>query len=155
MNNLLDHEPLRPDGGTGEVLDPPPLDAVDEDALRPEALAENAPQLETVIQLLNRPALARVYTYVCYWGSVTPPEIMNALGFSKSTIYEYIDTLTGFGLVDRDDSTRPQRLTADPLVVFEQYAQSSSRRPCSMLSPFKRSTTMSRTSSSATALANS
>jgi IclR helix-turn-helix domain. len=116
------HEHLRPDGGTGEVLDPPPLDAMDDAALTPEALAENAPGLETVVQLLNRPALARIYVYICYRGPVTPPAIMDALALSKSTTYEYVDTLTELGLVERDDSTRPQRLTAEPLIILEQYA---------------------------------
>ena len=122
MDPPPNHEHLRPDGGTGEVLDPPPFDAVDDTALTPEALAENAPRLETVVQLLNRPALARVYVYVCYRGPVTPPAIMEALALSKSTTYEYVDTLTDLGLVERDDSTRPQRLTAKPLVILEQYA---------------------------------
>ena len=120
MDPPPNHEHLRPDGGTGEVLDPPPFDAVDDTALTPEALAENAPRLETVVQLLNRPALARVYVYVCYRGPVTPPAIMEALALSKSTTYEYVDTLTDLGLVERDDSTRPQRLTAKPLVILEQ-----------------------------------
>jgi predicted transcriptional regulator len=122
MDLPLNHDHLRPDGGTGGVLDPPPFDAVDDAALTPEALAENAPRLETVVQLLNRPALARIYVYVCYRGPVTPPAIMDALALSKSTTYEYIETLTELGLVEQDDSTRPQRLTAEPLIILEQYA---------------------------------
>jgi hypothetical protein len=46
--------------------------------------------LETVVELLNRPALARVYVYICYWGPVAPSEIMEALDLSKSTTYEYV-----------------------------------------------------------------
>lgn len=122
MNLPPDHDHPRPDGGTGEVLDPPPLDAVDDAALSPEALAKNAPRLETVVQLLNHPALARLYVYVCYWGPVTPPAIMDALDLSKSTTYEYVGRLTDLDLVERDDSTRPQQLTAEPLVILEQYA---------------------------------
>ena len=41
---------------------------MDKETLEPETLAQNASQLETVVELLNRPALARVYIYVCYWG---------------------------------------------------------------------------------------
>ena len=115
-----DREPIRPDGGIG-TLDPPPIDVLTEDTLEPETLAENAPRLETVVELLNRPALARVYVYICYWGPVTPPEAMEALDLSKSTTYEYIDRLVDLGLVDRDDSTRPQQLTADPIIIVEQY----------------------------------
>ena len=115
-----DREPIRPDGGIN-TLDPPPIDILTEDTLEPETLAENAPRLETVVELLNRPALARVYVYICYWGPVTPPEAMEALDLSKSTTYEYVDRLVDLGLVDRNDSTRPQQLTADPIVIVEQY----------------------------------
>jgi hypothetical protein len=122
MDLPLNHDHLCPDGGTGGVLDPPPFDAVDDAALTPEALAENTPRLETVVQLLNRSALARIYVYVCYRGPTTPPTIRDALDLSKSTTYEYIETLTELGLVEQDDSTRPQRLTAEPLIILEQYA---------------------------------
>ena len=115
-----DREHIRPDGGI-DTLDPPPIDVLTEDTLEPETLAENAPRLETVVELLNRSALARVYVYICYWGPVTPPEAMEALDLSKSTTYEYIDRLVDLGLVDRDDSTRPQQLTADPIIIVEQY----------------------------------
>ena len=115
-----DREHIRPDGGI-DTLDPPPIDVLTEDTLEPEALAENAPRLETVVELLNRPALARVYVYICYWGPVAPPEAMETLDLSKSTTYEYVDRLVDLGLVDRDDSTRPQQLTADPIIIVEQY----------------------------------
>jgi hypothetical protein len=110
-----------PDGGSG-ALDAPPIDALSEDTLKPATLAKNASQLETVVELLTQPALARVYVYIYYWGAVTPPDITAALDLSKSTAYEYIDRLVDIGLVERDDSTRPQQLTADPIVVVEQYA---------------------------------
>lgn len=111
---------LRPDGGTEEALQPP-LDAVSDANLQPETLAERAPQLETIIHVLTHPALARVYVYICYWGPVTPPEIMDALDLSKSTTYEYVDRLVDYGLVERDASVRPQQLTADPILIVEQY----------------------------------
>jgi hypothetical protein len=116
-----DRDHVRSDGGIG-TLDPPPIDVVDKETLKPERLAQNAPRLETVVELLNRPALARVYVYICYWGPVTPPEVMDALGLSKSTTYEYVDRMVDLGLVDRDDSTRPQQLTADPIIIVEQHA---------------------------------
>ncbi len=115
-----DHDRIRPDGGI-DALDPPPMDVMDEETLEPGTLAQNAPRLEIVVQLLNRPALARVYVYVCYWGPVAPPEIIDTLELSKSTTYEYVETLVDLGLVDCDDSTRPQKLTADPIIIVEQY----------------------------------
>ena len=119
-NMTPDHDRVRPDGGT-DALDPPPMDVMDEDTLKPETLAQNAPRIETVVQLLNHPALARVYVYVCYWGPVAPPEIMEALDLSKPTTYEYVDRLVDLGLVDRDDSTRPQQVTANPIIIVEEY----------------------------------
>lgn len=115
----MDHNDIRPDGGI-DTLDPPPIDSIDDTTLDPATLARNAPRLETVVHLLNQPALARVYVYVCYWGPVSPPAIMAGLDLSKSTTYEYIDRLVDYGLLDRDDSTRPQQLTADPIIIVEQ-----------------------------------
>lgn len=115
-----DRDHSRPDGGI-DMLDPPPIDVLDEETLEPETLAKNAPRLETVVELLNRPALARVYVYICYWGPVAPPDVMDALDLSKSTTYEYVDRLVDLGLIERDDSTRPQQLTADPIIIVEQY----------------------------------
>ena len=115
-----DRTHVRPDGGI-DTLDPPPIDVLTEETLAPETLAENAPRLETVVELLNHSALARVYIYICYWGPVAPPEVMEALDLSKSTTYEYDNRLVDLGLVDRDDSMRPQQLTADPVIIVEQY----------------------------------
>jgi IclR helix-turn-helix domain len=108
------------DGGIG-TRDPPPTDVLNEETLTPEALAQNAPGLETVVELLNQPALTRVYVYICYWGPVSPPEVMDELDLSKSTTYEYVDRLVALGLVDRDESNRPQQLAADPIVLIEQH----------------------------------
>lgn len=113
------HNAIRSDGGI-DALDPPPIDSIDDATLDPATLARNAPRLETVINLLNQPALARVYVFVCYWGPVSPPTIMEALDLSKSTTYEYIDRLVDYGLLEREDSTRPQQLTADPIIIVEQ-----------------------------------
>jgi len=112
--------PPRPDGGTS-ALHTPPKDLLNEETLKPELLAENAPGLETLVNLLNQPALARVYVYVCYWGPVSPPEVVDDLELSKSTAYDYIDRLAEFDLITRDDSTRPQQLTADPVILVDPH----------------------------------
>lgn len=106
---------VRPDGGTQGIPGRPP----DENPLEPEAIAENASHLETLVHLLNNPALARVYVYICYWGPVSPPDITDALELSKATTYNYVDTLVERGLVERDDSTRPQQLTAPPVAIVD------------------------------------
>lgn len=120
MTTPTDRGRLRADGGSGAV-DPPPIDVLNEDSLDPATLARNAPRLETVVELLNQPSLARVYVYVCYWGPVGPPSVMERLELSRSTTYEYVDRLVDLGLVERDESVRPQQLTADPVVVVEQH----------------------------------
>ena len=119
MDDHLD-TPTRPDGGTS-ALHTPPRNILNEEILKPELLAENAPGLETLVKLLNQPALARVYVYICYWGPVSPPEVMDDLGLSKSTAYDYVDRLVDLGLIDRDDSTRPQQLTTEPVILVESY----------------------------------
>lgn len=118
MTQTPDSGRILPDGGI-DTLDPP-TDALNEAMLTPEALAQNAPGLETVVELLNHSALTRVYVYICYWGPVSPPEVMDGLELSKSTTYEYVDRLAALGLVKRDESTRPQQLTADPIILIEQ-----------------------------------
>jgi len=55
--------------------------------------------------------------YICYWGPVTPGDVQASLDLSKSTTYEYLDRLETLELVDRDDSTRPQQVTAEPVVL--------------------------------------
>lgn len=112
--------PLRSDGGV-TIPERPPRDVLSEETLQPDLLAESGPGLETLVQLLNQPALTRVYVYVCYWGPTSPPEVTDDLDLSKSTAYEYIDRLVDLGLVERDDSTRPQQLTAEPVILVEQY----------------------------------
>lgn len=117
-HSSFDPTDVRADGG---AVNQPPLTAVSETNLQPQTLAENARRIETVVQLLNQPALTRVYVYVCYWGPVTPPDIKKALDLSKSTTYEYVDRLVDLDLVERDESMRPQQLTAEPLLIVEQY----------------------------------
>jgi len=98
MNHYPDPPNPQPDGGT-TALDAPPIEILNEDILKPELLAQNAPGLETLVKLLNQPALARVYIYICYWGPVSPPEVMDELDLSKSTAYEYVDRLVKLGFI--------------------------------------------------------
>lgn len=113
-------EPANP--GEREYVETDPDETPDVDRLAPAQLARAAPHLEAVATLLTQPALARVYVYVCYWGPVDPPTIVDQLDLSKSTAYEYIDRLEARGLVDRDASTRPQQLAAEPVVIIEPNA---------------------------------
>lgn len=92
---------------------------MNENPLEPAAIAEHASHLETLVNLLNNPALAHVYVYICYWGPAPPPDITDALDLSKATTYNYVDTPVERSLVDRDESARPQQLTAPPVGIVD------------------------------------
>lgn len=72
--------------------------------------------LATVGRLLDRPSLARVYVYVCYYGPVTRPDIESALGMPKTTVYDHVDTLEDLGVVTLAGD-RPVEVSADPVRV--------------------------------------
>lgn len=92
---------------------------VDEDRLDPATMASESSGLDTLSTLLDRPPLARVYVYVCYWGPTTVPAAVDALDLSESTAYEYVDRLVDHGLITRADAGRPQELRAEPVVVVD------------------------------------
>jgi len=119
MDHGSDVGRLCPDGGI-DIPDPSTAESLSADVLTPEALARNAPGVETLVELLNRPALARVYVFICYWGPVPSPTVRDELILSKSTTYTYVDRLVDLGFVERDDSNRPHQLTADPIVLVDR-----------------------------------
>lgn len=119
MDETADTSRCIPDGGTTDASRYSGDEETPSPSLAPAAIAEHADHLETLVRLLRNPALARVYVYIYYWGPVSPPEIMDALDLSKATTYNYVDILVELGLVDRDDSTRPQQLTASPVAVVD------------------------------------
>lgn len=87
--------------------------------LDPAAMAAEPSGLDTLSTLLDRPSLARVYVYVCYWEPTTVPRVVDALDLSESTAYEYVDRLVDHGLVTRADTGRPRELRADPVAVVD------------------------------------
>lgn len=72
--------------------------------------------LATIGRLLDRPELARVYVYVCYYGPVTRPEIVEALDVPKTTVYDHVGTLERLGVVDLLGD-RPVEVTAGPVWI--------------------------------------
>lgn len=72
--------------------------------------------LTTVGRLIDRPSLARVYVYVCYYGPTTRPEIESALGVPRTTVYEHVDTLEEFGVVTLDGD-RPIQVSAESFCI--------------------------------------
>jgi len=73
-------------------------------------------QLATVGRLLDRPELARVYVYVCYYGPVTRPGIVAAIDVPKTTVYDHVETLETLGVVELVGD-RPVEVTADPVLI--------------------------------------
>jgi hypothetical protein len=66
--------------------------------------------------LLDHPELARVYTYICYYGPVTRPAIKTALEIPKTTVYDHVETLETLGIVTLAGE-RPMEVTADPVQI--------------------------------------
>jgi len=96
MPTLTDH------GGTPPTEDADPMTLDDFDGL----LAATT--------LLQNPRLAREYVYLCYYGPTTIQELVDELDVARATAYDDIERLERLGVVDRDESTRPHRLTATP-----------------------------------------
>jgi hypothetical protein len=82
----------------------------------PPDLETGINHLVTVSRLLDRPELARVYVYTCYYGPVTRPEIKAALDIPKTTIYDHVETLEALGIVSLAGD-RPVEVTADPVRI--------------------------------------
>lgn len=70
-------------------------------------------------RLLERPRLARIYVYVCYTGPTTIEEIVDALALKRATTYEDVEELETLGAVERDESTRPHRISADAFAYVD------------------------------------
>lgn len=75
-------------------------------------------EFATVGKFIDRPELARVYVYVCYYGPATRPQIQSALSIPKTTVYEYVDALVDLGVVEIADE-RPAEIMAEPVHIIE------------------------------------
>ena len=81
-----------------------------------EDLETGINQLATFGRLLDRPELARVYVYVCYYGPVTRPQIKEALDLPKTTVYDHVETLDTLGVITLEGD-RPVEVTAEPVRI--------------------------------------
>ena len=64
-------------------------------------------QLQTVADLLETPALARLYAHILQNGPVTVSEIIDELGIPQGTAYDYVQNLETAGLVEKIREQRP------------------------------------------------
>ncbi|WP_255516730.1 helix-turn-helix domain-containing protein [Haloferax sp. KTX1] len=69
--------------------------------------------------LLQNPRLAREHVYLCYYGPATIQDLIDELDLARATAYDDVERLERLGVVDRDESTRPHQLTADPFAFVD------------------------------------
>lgn len=84
----------------------------------PEQVETKFNEFATIGKLVDRPELARVYVYICYYGPVTRPQIQSALTVPKTTVYDHVDTLADLGIVEVAGD-RPAEVTAEPVLIIE------------------------------------
>jgi DNA-binding MarR family transcriptional regulator len=72
-------------------------------------------QLQTVVDLLETPVLARMYAYILQHGPVTVSEIVDELDIPQGTAYDYIQNLETVGLVEKTRDQRPYEYDAESI----------------------------------------
>lgn len=69
-------------------------------------------QLQTVVDLLETPALARIYAHVMQDGPMTVADVVDDLDIPQGTAYDYVQKLEAAGFVERTRETRPSEYDA-------------------------------------------
>jgi hypothetical protein len=98
---------------------------IDDTASRVNDTELDAPSLDdfdgfvAAATLLQNPRLARVYTFVCYYGPTTMGDLIDALDVARATAYDDVERLEALQVVSRDESTRPHRLSAEPFAFVD------------------------------------
>lgn len=72
-------------------------------------------QLQTVVDLLETPPLARIYAYVLRDGPVTVSEIVDELAIPQGTAYDYVQKLETAGVVAKTRGQRPYEYDAETI----------------------------------------
>ena len=72
-------------------------------------------QLQTVVDLLETPVLARMCAYILQHGLVTVSEIVDELDVPQGTAYDYIQNLETVGLVEKTRDQRPYEYDAESI----------------------------------------
>ena len=74
-------------------------------------------QLQTVADLLETPALARVYAQILQHGPITVSEILDDLDIPQGTAYDYVQNLETAGLVEKTRDQRPYEYDAESIAL--------------------------------------
>lgn len=72
-------------------------------------------QLQTVGDLLETPALARLYVYVLENGPVTVPDMIDDQDVPQGTAYDYVEKLETAGFIEKTRDQRPYEFDAEPI----------------------------------------
>ncbi|WP_436928588.1 DUF7437 domain-containing protein [Halosimplex halobium] len=71
--------------------------------------------LQTVVDVLETPALARIYAHILRDGPVTVADLVEELGVPQGTAYDYVEKLETAGLVETVRDQRPYEYDAEPV----------------------------------------
>ena len=74
-------------------------------------------QLQTVADLLETPALARLYAHILQHGPVTMSEVLDELDIPQGTAYGYVQNLESAGLVEKTRDQRPYAYDAESIAL--------------------------------------
>jgi len=72
-------------------------------------------QLQMVVDLLETPALARIYAHNLQHGPVTVSELVDQVGVPQGTAYDYVQNLETAGLVEKTRDQRPYEYDAESI----------------------------------------
>lgn len=72
-------------------------------------------QLQTVVDLLKSPALARIYAHILQDAPVTVSGIVDELDIPQGTAYDYVRKLETAGLVEKTRDQRPYEFDAESI----------------------------------------
>jgi len=70
-------------------------------------------QLQTVVDLLETPTLARMYAHILQHGPVTVSEIVDEIDIPQGTAYDYVQKLETAGVVTKTRDQRPSEYDAE------------------------------------------
>lgn len=74
-------------------------------------------ELQTVVDLLEKPALARVYGFILREGPVSVIQVVEQLDVPQGTAYDYVERLETAGLVEAVNDRRPFQYDAEPIAL--------------------------------------
>jgi DNA-binding transcriptional ArsR family regulator len=74
-------------------------------------------QLQTIADLLDTPALARLYAHIVQHGPITVSEIIDELDMPQGTAYEYVQNLATAGLVEKTRDQRPYEYDGEAIAL--------------------------------------